>query len=124
MSMLWSATRAGHIASAHLPHECLAGLPQDFLAERETSMLPFDRLLQSQLSGKRRMKSIWAAVEWNHGVLVTRHEARLRRPVVGALGLAGEVRSCLDGPWECLTHLQAIFAAVVVQAAAEACPDA
>jgi len=48
----------------------------------------------------------------------------LCRPAVRELGLVGEARSCLDDPWECLTHLQAIFAAMVGHADTEEWPEA
>jgi hypothetical protein len=68
------------------------------------------------------MEPIWAAAGWQAGVPFTRHEVRLRRPAVRELGLVGEPRSCLDDPWECLTHLKDLFSAVVGRA--EPCPDA
>src|SRR5262249_41450506 len=77
----------------------------------DLSMVLYDKVLQGRLSGKRHMEPLWAASGWQPGVSVTRHEARLRRPAVREVGLVGEARSCLDDPWECLTHLTAIFAA-------------
>src|SRR5262249_50375131 len=88
------------------------------------SMVLYDKVLHGRLSGKRHMEPLWAAAGWQPGVPVTRHEARLRRPTVRELGLVGEARSCLADPWECPTHLGAIFAAVVGGADAEPCPEA
>jgi hypothetical protein len=88
----------------------------------DVSMVLYDKVLQAQLRGKRHMEPIWQAAGWTPGVPVTRNEARLRRKAVRELGFVGEARSCLDNPWECLTHLSAIFAAVVGHA--EECPDA
>jgi hypothetical protein len=88
----------------------------------DVSMVMYDKVLQGRLPRKRHMESIWQAMGWTPGVPVTRNEARLRRPAVRELGFVGEVRSCLDDPWECLTHLSAIFGAVVGKA--EECPDA
>src|SRR5262249_37350843 len=85
----------------------------------DISMVLYDKVLQGRLSGKRHMEPLWAAAGWQPGVPVTRHEARLRRPAVRELGLVGETRSCLDDPWDCLTHLQDILAAVVGHADAE-----
>jgi hypothetical protein len=86
------------------------------------SVVLYDKVLQGRLSGKRHMESIWAAAGWQLGVPVTRHEARLRRTAIRELGLPSEWRSCLDDPWECLTHLQDVFGAIVGHTAA--CPDA
>ena len=88
----------------------------------DISMVLYDKVLQGRLRGKRHMEPIWQAAGWQLGISVTRNEARLRRKAVRELGLVGEVRACLDDPWECLTHLSAIFAAVVGHA--EDCPDA
>jgi hypothetical protein len=88
----------------------------------DVSMVLYDKVLQARLRGVRHMAPIWATAGWQPGVGVTRHEARLRRPAVRELGLPGDLRSCLDDPWECLTHLKDIFAAVVGRA--EPCPDA
>jgi hypothetical protein len=88
----------------------------------DVSMVLYDKVLQSRLSGNRHMEPIWRAAGWQPGVPVTRHEARLRRPAIHELGLPGEVRACLDDPWEFLDHKKAVFAAVVGHA--EACPDA
>jgi hypothetical protein len=90
----------------------------------DLSMVLYDKVLQGRLSGKRHMEPLWAAAGWQPGIAVTRHEARLRRPAVRELGLVGEARSCLDDPWECLTYLTGIFAAVVGHADAEQCPGA
>src|SRR5258708_37283294 len=76
-------------------------------------MVLYDKVLQSRLSGKRHMESIWMAAGWQPGGPVTRHEARLRRPAIRGLGLPGELRTCLDDPWEFLTHKKEVFAAVV-----------
>ncbi len=88
----------------------------------DVSMVLYDKPLQARLRGARHMEPIWAAAGWTPSVPVTRHEARLRRPAVRELELPGDLRSCLDDPWECLTHLKDIFCAVVGRA--EACPDA
>src|SRR5258708_25535659 len=85
-------------------------------------MVLYDKVLQSRLSGKRHMESIWMAAGWQPGVPVTRHEARLGRPGIGELGLPGELRTCLDDPWEFLTHKKEVFAAVVGRS--EPGPDA
>ena len=87
----------------------------------DVSMVLYDKVLQGRLRGKRHMEPIWTAAGWQPGVSVTRNEARLRRKAVRELGFIGEVRACLDDPWECLTHLSAIFGAVVGKA--EECPD-
>jgi hypothetical protein len=86
------------------------------------SMVLYDKVLQSRLSGKRHMEPIWSAAGWQPGVPVTRHEARLRRTAVRELGLPGDLRACLDDPWEFLTHKKDVFAAVVGRS--EPCPDA
>jgi hypothetical protein len=88
----------------------------------DISMVLYDKVLQTRLSGKRHMEPIWAAAGWQMGVPVTRHEARLRRRAVRELGLVGEARSCLDDPWEFLTHVKDMFAAVVGRS--DPCPDA
>jgi hypothetical protein len=88
----------------------------------DVSMVIYDKVLQSRLSGKRHMEPIWLAAGWQSGVPVTRHEARVRRPAVRELGLVGEVRSCLDDPWEFLGQKKDVFAAVVGRS--EPCPDA
>src|SRR5262249_37937944 len=88
----------------------------------DLSLVLYDKLLHGRLSGKRHMEPLWAASGWQPSVPITRHEARLRRPAVRELGLVGEARSSLDDPWECLTHLTAIFAAVVGHADAKNCP--
>jgi hypothetical protein len=85
------------------------------------SMVLYDKVLHGRLRGKRHMEPLWQAAGWQPGVPVTRHEARLRRPAVRELGFVGETSSCLDDPWDCLTHLAAIFVAVVGHA--EECPD-
>ena len=92
-----------------------------FSAGGNVSMVLYDKVLQGRLRGKRHMEPIWQAAGWTPGVSVTRNEARLRRPAVRELGFVGEARSCLDDPWECLTHLLAIFAAVVGRS--EECPN-
>src|SRR5262245_57556401 len=58
---------------------------------------------------------------WQAGVPATRHEARLRRTAIRELNLAGELRSCLDDPWEFLTHVKDVFTAIVGRC--DACPD-
>jgi hypothetical protein len=88
----------------------------------DVSMVLYDKVLQSRLSGKRHMEPIWLAADWQAGSPVTRHEARLRRPALRELGLPGELRACLDDPWEFLTHLKDVFGAIVGRS--EPCPDA
>jgi len=88
----------------------------------DVSMVLYDKVLHERLSGKRQMEPIWQAAGWRPGVPITRHEARLRRSAVRELGFLGEARSCLDDPWECLSHLTAIFAAVGGRV--EECPEA
>src|SRR5260370_21212538 len=73
---------------------CISGLT--FSPGGDISMVIYDKVLQSRLSGKRHMEPIWQAAGWQPGVPVTRHEARLRRPAIHELGLPGELRSCLD----------------------------
>jgi hypothetical protein len=86
------------------------------------SMVLYDKVLQSRLSGKRHMEPIWAAAGWQTSMAVTRHEARLRRPALRELGLPNELRACLNDPWEFLTHVKDVFGAVVGRS--EPCPDA
>jgi hypothetical protein len=64
----------------------------------DVSMVLYDKVLQSRLSGTRHVEPIWAAAGWQPGVSVTRHEARLRRTAIRELGLVGDARSCLDDP--------------------------
>src|SRR5262249_6718713 len=81
-----------------------------------------------RLSGKaRHMEPLWQAADWEPGMRVTRHEARLRRAAIRESGLPGEVRCCLDDPWEFLEHQGEVFAAVVGHVEDReggACPDA
>ncbi len=86
------------------------------------AFVQYDKVLQSRLSGKRHMESLWRAQGWTPGEGVTRHEARLRRDALRVLRLPGETQPCLDDPWQFLEHKQDVWAAVVGQV--DGCPEA
>jgi hypothetical protein len=59
------------------------------------------------------MEPIWQANGWDGMAPVTRHEARLRREALRALGVPASHLAEVDDPWQVLEHLQDLFGYVV-----------
>ncbi len=90
------------------------------------SFVVYDKLLEGRLRGKSHMEPIWRANGWDGKAPVTRHEARLRREALRALGVPQKCIAEFDDPWAMLDHLQDLYGYVVGRAstatAAADCP--
>ncbi len=77
------------------------------------SFVAYDKVLEGRLRGKSHMEPIWCANGWDGKAPVTRHEARLRREALRALGVPETQIAEFDDPWQMLEHQQDLFGYVV-----------
>ncbi|HEV8193204.1 MAG TPA: hypothetical protein VGP82_17210, partial [Ktedonobacterales bacterium] len=77
------------------------------------SFVAYDKVLEGRLRGKSHMEPIWRAHGWDGQAPVTRHEARLRREALRALGVPETRVAEFDDPWQMLEHVQDLFGYVV-----------
>ncbi|HEV8191647.1 MAG TPA: hypothetical protein VGP82_09200, partial [Ktedonobacterales bacterium] len=77
------------------------------------SFVAYDKVLEGRLRGKSHMEPIWRANGWDGKAPVTRHEARLRREALRALGVPETQIAEFDDPWLMLQHQQDLFGYVV-----------
>ncbi len=77
------------------------------------SFVAYDKVLEGRLHGKSHMEPIWRANGWDGKAPVTRHEARLRREALRALGVPEQQIAEFDDPWQMLERVQDLFGYVV-----------
>lgn len=77
------------------------------------SFVAYDKVLEGRLRGKSHMEPIWQSNGWAGTAPVTRHEARLRREALRALGVPESQLAEIDDPWQMLEHQQDLFGYVV-----------
>jgi hypothetical protein len=100
-------------AAVHLWERRASGFA--FSPGGDLSAVWYDKLLEERASGKRWMETIHVAGGWQQGMPLTRIETRFRRGALRELALQRIALDTapmrwFDDPWECLDHLQDLWA--------------